>query len=178
MRRSVLVLLLPILLTSCSSDGKNPGSSPSPTRSCPLDGPSIPAECVETGPTPSATVFPSDASKIAPVTLQPVAGRLGGADNRDDPSRRTATFTLTVPKGARIGSDAGCLGNGSITVETVPASKAFQTITCNADAELFSELLAEDPTVLAKATTFMVTVTADAASRWDVAIYATTAKVG
>lgn len=135
------------------------------------------ASSVESGPTPTTTAFPADASKIAPVTLPDLPGRLGGAHNRDDANLRTATFTVTVPKGSRIGSDVGCLGNGSVTVETVPASKAFQSITCNADATLFSELMAEDTAVLDKATTFTVTVKASAASRWDVVVYGTNAKI-
>lgn len=181
MRRAALVLLSTLLLTSCSSDKKAeqspPTEVPSPTPSCPLDGPSIPAACV-VDPVATPTVFPADASRIAPVTLMEIKGRLGGADNRTEATKRVATFTVTVPAGSRLGSAVLCLGNGSVKVDTVPESQAFQEITCNADPEVASELIAEDPDVLTETTTFTATVTADGPSRWDVVLFSTTAKPG
>ena len=109
--------------------------------------------------------------------MDPVEGKLGGADNRVDAGKRTATFPVTVPKGARIGSVVDCLGNGTVELRTVPASRAFQKIACNSDPETPSELVAEDPDVLKADTTFTVTVKADAASRWDVAVFSTTQPV-
>jgi hypothetical protein len=179
-RRTALALLVPLLLTACSGNktaNTRPTEAPSPTRSCPIDGPSIPEVCVSDTPETPAS-FPADPSKIPPVTLEQVAGRLGGANNRDDATKRTATFTVTVLKGSRIGSVVLCLGSGSVSIDTVPASKAFQSITCDADPVVPSELSAEDNIVLDKDTTFTATVTADKASRWDVAVYATTKKPG
>ena len=112
------------------------------------------------------------------MTIEPVEGKVGGADNRVDAAKRSATFTVTIPAGSRIGSVVGCLGNGRVTLKTEPASKAYQSIACNSDPELYSELVTEDPDFLKAATTFTVTVTADAASRWDVAVFATDKKVG
>lgn len=180
MRRTALVLMAPLLLLSgCTSDGKTADPpAPTPSSTCVFGGATIPASCVDNEPTPTTASFPDDASKIPPVTLPAVKGRLGGADNRADPSRRSATFTVTVPKGSRIGSDVLCLGSGTVTLDTKPASRAFQSITCNADATEASELIAEDPTVLTATTTFTVTLKADKASRWDVAVFGTTAKPG
>lgn len=184
MRRTALVLMTPLLLSSCTGGGAKGAAKPTPhvpapTSTCPVDGPTIPASCIDNQPTAAAVVFPNDPSKIAPVTLPPPPGMLlGSANNRADPFRKTATFTVTVPRGARVGSGIACLGNGSVQVDTKPASKAFQSITCNADAQTPSELEAEDPTPLATATTFTVTVTTTGASRWDAAVYSTTAKTG
>lgn len=180
MRRAALVLLTPLLLASCTGGkvaAKPTPDVPAPSSTCPVAGPTIPASCVDNQPTPAAVVFPNDPTKIAPVTLAAPPGKLlGSANNRADPARKTATFTVTVPQGARIGSGIACLGNGTVEINTKPTSKAFQSITCDADAQTPSELEAEDPTPLAVTTTFTVTVTASAASRWDVAIYSTTAK--
>ena len=182
MRRTAPVLLVPLLLASCSGGTSKatptPGV-PTPSSTCPVDGPTIPANCVDNQQTTAPVVFPTDPSKIAPVTLPPPPGTLlGSADNRADPSRTTATFTVTVAKGARIGSGIACLGNGTVSINTKPVSKAFQSITCDADPQTPSELEAEDPKPLAVATTFTVTVKASAASRWDAAIYSTTAASG
>ncbi len=139
----------------------------------------MPARCVENGsPEPSPTVFPADASKIPPVTIAPVNGKIGGADNRDDPNKRKATFSVTVPAGQHLGSVVGCLGNGAVLLDTVPESKAFQQIDCNADPEQYSELVAEAPENQTSSITYQVTVTADGASRWDVAVFATDKQAG
>ena len=166
------------MLTGCSDnkDGAD-GPTPTPSATCDFTAQTIPASCVPEGPDPSVTAFPDDPTAIPPVTMQPVDGKLGGADNRVDASKRTATFTVTVPKGARIGSVVDCLGNGTVELKTVPTSRAFQKIACNSDPEMASELVAEDPDVLKADTTFTVTVTADAASRWDVAVFQTTQPV-
>ncbi len=133
----------------------------------------MPANCVETGPEPSPTVFPDDGAKIAPVTIEPVEGKLGGADNRDDATKRKATFSVTVPAGQHIGTVAGCLGNGLVVVDTVPASAAYLQIDCNADPVQYSELVTEASKNQTDTVTYQVTVTSDAASRWDVAVFAT-----
>lgn len=182
MRRTAPVLLVPLLLASCSGGTSTatptPGV-PTPSSTCPVDGPTIPANCVDSQQTTAPVVFPTDPSKIAPVTLPAPPGTLlGSANNRDDAMRKTATFTVTVPKGARIGSGIACLGNGTVSINTKPVSKAFQSITCNADPQVPSELEAEDPMPLTASTTFTVTVTASAASRWDAAIYSTTTHAG
>jgi hypothetical protein len=180
LRRTAPVLLLALLLTSCTGDDEPTATPtvPSPSSTCVFGGPTISVECVDSQAEPSTASFPGDASQIPAVTLPEVTGRLGGAHNRDDPTLRTATFTVTVPAGARIGSDVMCLGNGKVTLDTAPKSDAFQSITCNSDATEPSELIVEDPDVLTEATTFTVTVTADKASRWDVAVFATTAAPG
>ena len=83
-----------------------------------------------------------------------------------------------MPAGSRIGSVVGCLGNGTVSLTTTPASKAFQKISCNSDPVQYSELVTEDPSPVASATTFEVKVVADAASRWDVAVFATSKAPG
>ena len=133
----------------------------------------LPATCAPTDePGDDATVFPPDATAIPPVELAPVTGELGGADNQADATKRTATFTVTVPAGSHVGSVIGCLGNGSVEVATMPDSKAYQEITCNASGTEVSELVAEDDVVLTAPTTYTVTVKATAESRWDVSLFA------
>ncbi len=137
------------------------------------------ADCVEKNlPEATGTPFPTDASKIPAVTIEPVIGKIGGADNRDDAAKRTATFTVTVPAGQHLGSVVGCLGNGNVKLETKPDSGAFQSIACDGDAEQYSELVSETSDNLKAAVTYTVTVTADAASRWDVAVFSTSKPAG
>ena len=122
--------------------------------------------------------FPTDPSKIAMVVPRPVKGRLGGADNGNDPTLSTASFTVVVPKGQRVGSVITCIGNGEVKLATSPSSKAEQTISCDADANIASELEVEDDIVLPADTTYAVTVTVTKATRWSVAVFGTTAPLG
>lgn len=122
--------------------------------------------------------FPVDPSKIAMVKPRPVKGRLGGADNGDDPTKSSAAFSVVVPKGQRIGSVITCLGNGEVKLTTSPASKAEQTISCDADPTIASELEVEDDVVLPADTTYAVTVTVTKATRWSVAVFGTSAPLG
>ncbi len=112
------------------------------------------------------------------VVPRPVKGVLGGADNAADPAKAQASFTVIVPKGQRVGSVITCIGNGSVALATSPSSKAEQTISCDADPTIASELEVEDNVVLPAATTYTVTVTVTKATRWSVAVFGTTAPLG
>ncbi len=135
----------------------------------------MPDDCVKEG---DNATFSTDAAKITMVVPRPVKGRLGGTDNGNDPGKNTGSFTVVVPKGQRIGSVITCLGNGEVKLVTSPASKAEQTISCNADPTLASELDVEDDVVLPAATTYTVTVTVTKATRWSVSVFGTSAPLG
>jgi hypothetical protein len=136
----------------------------------------VPDTCVTDAGT--AAKFPTDPSKITMVVPRPVKGRLGGADNGSDPTLNTASFSVVVPKGHRVGSVITCIGNGEVKLATSPSSKAEQTISCDADATIASELEVEDDVVLKADTTYAVTVTVTKATRWSVAVFGTTAPLG
>ena len=112
------------------------------------------------------------------VVPRPVKGRLGGTDNGNDPLKNTGSFTVVVPKGQRVGSVITCIGNGEVKLATSPSSKAEQTISCDADATISSELEVEDNIVLPADTTYAVTVTVTKATRWSVAVFGTSAPLG
>lgn len=135
----------------------------------------MPGNCPDAG---QVAKFPTDPSKIAMVVPRPVKGRLGGADNGADPAKSSASFTVVVPKGNRVGSVITCIGNGEVKLATSPSSKAEQTISCDADATIASELEVEDDVVLPADTTYAVTVTVTKATRWSVAVFGTTAPLG
>lgn len=135
----------------------------------------MPGNCVTAGP---VAKFPTDPSQITMVVPRPVKGRLGGADNASDPTKNTGSFTVVVPKGQRVGSVVTCIGNGEVKLTTTPTSKAEQTITCDADPMIASELEVEDTIVLPADTTYAVTVTVTKATRWSVAVFGTTAPPG
>lgn len=122
--------------------------------------------------------FSTDPAKIPMVVPRPVKGRLGGADNAGDPTKAAAAFTVVVPKGQRVGSVITCIGNGSVMIATSPSSKAEQTISCDADATIASELEVEDDVVLPADTTYAVTVKVTKATRWSVAVFGTSAPLG
>ena len=166
------------MLTGCSggsSGAQEPLPLPSPTSTCDFTATIVPGNCVTAGP---VSKFSTDPSKIAMVVPRPVKGRLGGADNGADPTKSSATFSVVVPKGNRIGSVITCIGNGEVTIATRPTSKAEQTISCDADPTVASELEVEDDAVLPAATTYAVTVTVTKATRWSVAVFGTTAPLG
>lgn len=171
-------MIAPLLLAVGCSGGSKGETLPSPTPTCTFNGDTVTVKCAEGGPQPTAVTFPNDPTKIAEVNIGDVQDQLGRADNRADPSKKSATFTVTVPKGSRVGSIVGCLGNGSVTLETVPDSLAYQSITCNAELDIDSLLIAEDPNPLKATTTYTIKVTADKASRWDVAVFGTTKPPG
>ena len=176
-RRPAAALLLPLALTACS--GSTAADRPAASPSCPPGGTVLPARCVSTA-TPSADAYSSDPGAIAPVDpAPPAAGQvlLGAADNTAAPSRTTATFTVTVPGGSRIGSEDYCRGNGELRLTTVPDSDAFQSFTCNSGAGQQSTLTSESAVPVTTPTTYVVTVRATGASRWSVRVYGTTAPV-
>ena len=170
------------MLTGCSGSssggdggGDGGGAKPSPTSTCDFNATTVPGNCPDAG---TVSKFPTDPSKIAMVVPRPVKGRLGGADNAADPTKAEASFTVVVPKGQRVGSVITCIGNGSVMLATSPSSKAEQTISCNADATIASELEVEDNVVLPAATTYAVTVSVTKATRWSVAVFGTAAPLG
>lgn len=171
--RTALVVLPLLTLSACSGGGGD--ASPTPTSTCDFNAKTVPANCVTEGPT---TTFPTDPAKIAMPVPRPVKGRLGGDDNANDPTKNSGSFTVVVPKGQRVGSVITCLGNGEVKIATSPSSKAEQTISCDADPTLASELEVEDDVVLKADTTYAVTVTVTKATRWSVAVFGTTAPLG
>lgn len=169
-------MLLVVSATGCSGSSGDTGAEPTlgpiPSSTCSDELPSVPDRCF-VPPTTEPVTYPTDPAKIMSVTLPPTEGKIGGADNRDDPTRRTATFAINVPAGARPGTIIGCLGPGTVTVKTVPDSQAFLTINCDVDRQAYSVLQVQATDNLTEPTSYQVTVTASAASRWDVALYAT-----
>jgi len=168
-----------LVVTACSGGGGKALPTPKATPTCPSGGQVLPARCVSTVQ-PSDDPFPSDASKIEPVALAAPREKqtvLGSADNSTVASTKTATFTVTVPAGARIGSEMICLGNGQLTVSTAPKSDAFQSFKCNNGQGLPSELAAESAHPVKAATSYTVTVTASGVSRWAVRVYSTTEQI-
>lgn len=170
-------MVTPLLLAVGCSGGSKVDVLPTPTPTCVFNGNTVTEKCAEADQ-PTVASFPDDATKIAEVNIGNVNDQLGRADNRADPTKKTATFTVTVKAGSRIGSIVDCLGNGSVTLETVPDSLAYQSITCYAEKDISSLLTAESPEPVKVDTTYTVKVTADKASRWDVAVFGTTKPVG
>ena len=178
MRRTILAVgLVATALAGCSGGGGGGNAEPIPTAlpadPCQAAGAdSIPASCVDSKPF-KAGVFPSDPAKIAKVLVPPVPNELARAANDSVPAKRTASFTVTVPAGARLAADVICSGNGTATIDFVPKSAAFQMFDCN-NGSTPGELITEDPTFATKATTYTGTFTATAASRWSFVVYSTT----
>ena len=171
------VLLSATLLTACSGSGSSAepplGATQPPPDPCQVAGAtSVPASCIDSKTLPPGK-FSSDPAKIPVVLVPPVPNSLARDGNDKDPAKRKATFTVTLPAGARLATDMICSGNGTATLDFVPKTAAFQSFECN-NGDTPGELITEDPTFAAKSTTYTGTFTATGASRWSFVVYSTT----
>lgn len=177
MRAPLFALLFSATLLSACSGGSSAepplGATQPPPDPCQVAGAtSVPASCIDNKTLPPGK-FPSDPAKIAFVPVPPVPNTLVRDGNDKDPAKRKATFTVTLPAGARLAADVICSGNGTATLDFAPKTAAFQSFECN-NGDTPGELITEDPTFAPKSTTYTGTFTATGASRWSFVVYSTT----
>ncbi len=182
-RRALLVLPLLTALGACSS-----GTTPKVTATGPSadvcagvnsgTATAVPESCAPTlGPTsdPSATATAS--AQLSPVKLAPDQGQVAAGGNDVDPSLTTMTFHVTIPTGTRLKVHAACLGNHNIVIKTQPTSDAESEFNCGIHG-VASEVGVSDPHVVSAPTSFTVTVTTTAPTRWWVNVVGTTEPTG
>ena len=177
MRAPLFALLFSATLLSACSGGSSAepplGATQPPPDPCQVAGAtSVPASCIDNKTLPPGK-FPSDPAKIAFVPVPPVPNTLVRDGNDKDPAKRKATFTVSLPAGARLAADVICSGNGTATLDFAPKTAAFQSFECN-NGDTPGELITEDPTFAPKSMTYTGTFTATGASRWSFVVYSTT----
>ncbi|MCW2620999.1 MAG: hypothetical protein JWL64_601 [Frankiales bacterium] len=157
--RAVMLLAVVLLLAGCTSDAGAPAaSSPGPGVAVP--------------PAPTPRTVPDEGSAAYDgLVVGAVPGELARAGNDTDVSLTTATLTVTVPAGQRLGSRLACEGLTQASVHTDPESGAGSEFACGRDGSP-SELVAEaDP--VAVPTTYAVLVSVPEPARWSAVLYAT-----
>lgn len=159
-------LLALVLLTGCTSGSAEEVPLPS-ADPCLLD--SSAEGCVEEGPSDAGSAPPGSSAAIDPVTIPPAPNELARGANDKDPSLAAQEWEVTVPAGGRLKSTVACNGAGMTELVTVPKSGAMQEFRCEYGAEAV-ELTVAAATPLSEETTYRVTFTAGAPSRWAVVL--------
>jgi hypothetical protein len=181
LRFAPLLLALPLLLTGCSGDTKEPdplstGDTPS---NCPTGASNeVDPRCVSEGPEAPPEIpfgdFPKTSAEIAAVTIPSGPGELARGGNDVDPSLTTRTFEVTVPAGSRLLVTVACNGATFLDATTEPDSLAEVNMSCFEKSGGVSELAVGDTVVQKSPTRFSVTVKTSAPSRWFASVSATT----
>lgn len=181
MRFVPLLIALPLLVTGCSSGPSTDEPTTLPTigpSGCPTGAATeIPTECVPNQPSDGPPTIPYDnypktSAAIEAVTIDAAPGDLARGGNDADPTLTTRTFNVTVPAGARLQIVAACNGAAFLDVTSVPKSKVETTISCF-DPGGVSQLGVGDDVFQKSPTSFAVTITVKAPSRWYLAVGST-----
>lgn len=170
-----------LVLTACGGGDKDgadlPSLGPVTPDPCTADPNSIPVECVTpNAATPTGSAPAEGSSFYKAVKILPIPDTLFQVGNDVDVTKTSATATVTVKAGYRLGAQAVCEGRTKVTTTTVPDSGAGLEFTCGFEG-IPSEIGAADPKPVTKDTTYQLKVTVPAPARWYVTFYETKAAV-
>ena len=131
----------------------------------------LPEECRAVEATPPPGTDPAEGSAFwDALRIEPLPGQLAAAGNDVAVARTSARLTAVVRPGHRLGVQAVCEGRTAVTVTTEPPSAVAVELPCGFEGAP-REIGVEDPTGVAAATTYRITVSAPAPSRWYAAFY-------